>query len=70
VGHWDTTTVPPAAHFRRYRLQVASLKAGQDKSEVLVLPASAVTEISYGQDVHRRVGAAIGLAVISFGMVD
>ena len=25
-------------------------------------------EISYGQDVHRRVGAAIGLAVISFGI--
>lgn len=27
-----------------------------------------VTEISYGQDVHRRVGAAIGLAVVSFGI--
>jgi hypothetical protein len=32
------------------------------------LPASAVTEISYGQDVHRRVGAAIGLATVSFGV--
>jgi hypothetical protein len=31
------------------------------------IPASAVTELSYGQDVHRRVGTAIGLAVISFG---
>ena len=40
----------------------------KDKSEVLVLPASAVTEISYGQDVHRRVGAAIGLAVVSLGI--
>src|SRR3984893_13011725 len=38
------------------------------KSEVIVVPASAVTEISYGQDVHRRIGAAIGLAVISFGI--
>ena len=27
-----------------------------------------MTEISYGQDVHRRVGAAIGLAVVSFGI--
>jgi len=35
---------------------------------VKVIPASAVTEISYGQDVHRRVGAAIGLAVVSFGI--
>lgn len=39
-----------------------------NKSEVVTIPASAVTEISYGQDVHRRVGAAIGLAVISFGV--
>ena len=27
-----------------------------------------MTEISYGQDVHRRVGAAIGLAIVSFGI--
>ena len=40
----------------------------RDKGEVITVPASAVTEISYGQDVHRRVGAAIGLAVISFGV--
>jgi len=38
------------------------------KSEVISIPASAVTEISYGQDVHRRVGAAIGLAVVSLGI--
>ncbi len=35
---------------------------------VVVIPASAVTELSYGQDVHRRVGAAIGVAVVSFGI--
>jgi hypothetical protein len=40
----------------------------RDKDEVVSIPASAVTEVSYGQDVHRRVGAAIGLAVISFGI--
>jgi hypothetical protein len=38
------------------------------KQLVQVIPASAVTEISYGQDVHRRVGAAIGLAVVSLGV--
>jgi hypothetical protein len=62
---------------------VAGAKAGQDmklfiegdhvkivhgKDEVTSIPASAITEISYGQDVHRRVGAAIGLAVISLGL--
>ncbi|MGA9511334.1 MAG: hypothetical protein WBV55_22120 [Candidatus Sulfotelmatobacter sp.] len=40
----------------------------KDKTEVITIPASSVTEISYGQDVHRRVGAAIGLAVVSFGI--
>ena len=36
--------------------------------EIKAIPASAITEITYGQDVHRRVGAAIGLAVVSFGV--
>lgn len=40
----------------------------KDKTEIANIPTSAVTEISYGQDVHRRVGAAIGLAVISLGI--
>ncbi|MFZ0822149.1 MAG: hypothetical protein WBY78_15830 [Terriglobales bacterium] len=39
-----------------------------DKGDVITIPASSITEISYGQDVHRRVGAAIGLAVISLGI--
>jgi hypothetical protein len=36
--------------------------------EVIDIPAASITEISYGQDVHRRIGAAIGLAVVSFGV--
>jgi hypothetical protein len=39
-----------------------------DKGDVITIPASSITEISYGQDVHRRIGAAIGLAVISLGI--
>jgi len=39
-----------------------------NKTDLVTIPASAVTEISYGQDVHRRVGAAIGLAVVSLGI--
>ena len=38
------------------------------KEELASIPAAAITEISYGQDVHRRVGAAIGLAVVSLGI--
>jgi hypothetical protein len=37
-------------------------------TDVVTIPVAAVTEISYGQDVHRRVGAAIGLALVSFGI--
>ena len=40
----------------------------KNKTEIANIPASAVTEISYGQDVHRRIGAAIGLAVVSLGI--
>jgi hypothetical protein len=40
----------------------------KDKEELVTIPASAVTEVSYGQDVHRRVGTAIGLAVVSLGI--
>jgi len=38
------------------------------KDQVLTVPASAITEITYGQDVHRRIGTAVGLAVVSLGI--
>ena len=40
----------------------------KDGNDFVTIPATSVTEISYGQDVHRRVGAAIGLAVVSLGI--
>lgn len=43
----------------------SNIRIMKDKSEITVIPASAVTEISYGQDVHRRVGAAIGIGVFT-----
>jgi hypothetical protein len=45
---------------------VIRIKKGD--TEVVAIPATSITEISYGQDVHRRVGAAIGLAVFSLGL--
>jgi len=45
--------------------QIRFVRNGED---LIVLPASSVTEISYGQDVHRRVGAAIGVAIVSLGV--
>jgi hypothetical protein len=49
-------------------IEATQIRLVRDKADVITIPASAVTEISYGQDVHRRVGAAIGLAVVSFGI--
>ena len=46
----------------------SAIKFLKDKQEVVTVPATSITEISYGQDVHRRVGAAIGIAVVSFGI--
>ena len=40
----------------------------KDKKDVITISASTVTEISYGQDVHRRVGAAIAIGAVSFGI--
>ena len=45
------------------------LAVDKNKGETIAtIPPTAVLEISYGQDVHRRVGAAIGLAVVSLGI--
>lgn len=52
----------------RLVIEANQIRLVNNKNEVVTIPASSVTEISYGQDVHRRVGAAIGLAVVSFGV--
>src|SRR3954454_15990362 len=33
-----------------------------------VIPVKNITEVSYGNDVHRRVGAAVGVALVTFGI--
>jgi hypothetical protein len=33
-----------------------------------VIPVKNITEVSYGNDVHRRVGAAVGVAVVTLGI--
>jgi hypothetical protein len=44
------------------------IHVAKDGLDLITIPSTVVTEISYGQDVHRRVGAAIGLATVSFGV--
>ena len=64
---YDGGSIPQKAGTSMYLyIETNQIRLAQ-KSEVLAtIPSSAVTEISYGQDVHRRVGTAIGLA---FGFV-
>jgi CxxC motif-containing protein (DUF1111 family) len=67
---YDGGSIPDAKAGTDMKLIIDSnqVRLLRDKGEVITIPDSAITEISYGQDVHRRIGAAIGLAVISLGI--
>ncbi len=52
----------------RLVIEPKQIRIVEGKETIATIPAESVTEISYGQDVHRRVGAAIGLAVFSLGL--
>jgi hypothetical protein len=41
---------------------------GKGETGLATVPVSAITEISYGQDVHRRVGAAIAIGAVTLGL--
>ena len=49
-------------------IEQTQIRLAKDKKDLVAVPASSITEISYGQDVHRRIGTAIGLAVVSLGI--
>ena len=55
---------------KKLRLYIDSqeIRIMDDKTVVTTLAPGTIQEISYGRDVHRRVGAAIGLAVVSLGI--
>jgi CxxC motif-containing protein (DUF1111 family) len=67
---YDGGSLPDAKAGADMRLTIVdnTIHIVKGKTDVIVIPASAITEISYGQDVHRRVGAAIGVAVFSLGI--
>jgi len=39
----------------------------KDSTVLATIPVSAITEITYGQDVHRRVGTAVAVGVFTLG---
>jgi hypothetical protein len=44
------------------------IRLRRNKTEVATIPTASITEVSYGQEVHRRIGTAVAAAVFSFGI--
>src|ERR1700730_15560933 len=67
---YDGGSVPniKAGNGLKLYIEQTQVRIVKDKSDFLVIPASSITEVSYGQDVHRRVGAAIPLTCVSLGI--
>jgi len=67
---YDGGSVPGAKTGAEMKLFIEGdhIRIMRGTDQVALIPSAAITEISYGQDVHRRVGAAIGVAVVSFGI--
>lgn len=67
---YDGGSIPNAKSGSDMKLYIADkqVRFMPDKGEPVIIPASAITEISYGQDVHRRVGAAVGIGVVTLGV--
>ena len=67
---YDGGSIPNVKSGTDLKLHIENkqIRFTKDKKEVVAIAAESVTEISYGQDVHRRVGAAIGIGVVSFGV--
>lgn len=67
---YDGGSLPNSKAGTDMRLSIdgTNVRIMQGKTEIAVIPAASVTEISYGQDVHRRVGAAVGVGVVTLGV--
>jgi hypothetical protein len=67
---YDGGSLPDTKSGTGVRLFIESdkIRFVKDKTDIAVVPASAVTEVSYGQDVHRRVGTAVAVGVFTLGV--
>jgi hypothetical protein len=60
-------TLKPGTDLKMY-IEPSQVRFVKDKKDVITIPAAAITEISYGQDVHRRVGTAVAVGVFTLGV--
>ena len=49
-------------------IEAGQIRLVDGKNEVATVPAAAITDISYGQDVHRRIGTAVAVGVFTLGL--
>ena len=61
------SSLKPGNELRLY-IDANQVRFAKGKAELLTIPASAITEISYGQDVHRRVGTAVAVGAVTLGL--
>ena len=67
---YDGGSLPDAKAGTGMKIYIESnqVRFAKDNADVVKIPASAITEISYGQDVHRRIGTAVAVGVFTLGV--
>ena len=69
---YDGGSIPGLKAGEKLKMYVESggirLTDEKGKTQVMSIVPSTVTEVSYGQDVHRRVGTAIAFGVFTLGL--
>jgi hypothetical protein len=69
---YDGGSIPGLKAGEKLKMYIESggikLTDEKGKTQVMSIVPSTVTEVSYGQDVHRRVGTAIAVGVFTLGL--
>lgn len=69
---YDGGSIPGLKAGEKLKMYIESggirLTDDKGKTQVMSIVPSTVTEVSYGQDVHRRVGTAIAVGVFTLGL--
>lgn len=63
-----STTVKPDDWDNKLTVNSDAITLALKDGQTVSIPPKLVTSLSYGQEAHRRVGTAIGLAVLSLGV--
>jgi CxxC motif-containing protein (DUF1111 family) len=67
---YDGGSIPDTKAGTGLKMYIESnqVRLAKNEKDLATIPASAITEVSYGQDVHRRVGTAVAVGVFTLGI--